>query len=123
MADPDLRDLDVFVAEARTPHLPRAAAGKCAFAPSPYPRAAAACGERAGTPRGGRRSCGGVPWLALAARGGRPMQQKGRLDRDCSRARYSSGGRHVGEFERAGRLTKVDPPAKLISTNMGLAMR
>jgi DNA-binding transcriptional LysR family regulator len=30
---------------------------------------------------------------------------------------------HDLEFEKAGQIVKVDPPAKLISTNMGLAMR
>ncbi len=30
---------------------------------------------------------------------------------------------HDWEFEKAGQLMKVDPPAKLVSTNMGLAMR
>ena len=34
-----------------------------------------------------------------------------------------SGVMHDWEFEKAGRVVKVDPPAKLISTNMGLAMR
>jgi DNA-binding transcriptional LysR family regulator len=30
---------------------------------------------------------------------------------------------HDWEFEKAGQIVKVDPPAKLVSTNMGLAMR
>jgi DNA-binding transcriptional LysR family regulator len=57
------------------------------------------------------------------ARRGRPKHPKDLLDHDCIRARYSSGVMHDLEFEKAGQLVKVDPPAKLISTNMGLAMR
>lgn len=57
------------------------------------------------------------------ARRGRPRHPKDLLEHDCIRARYSSGVMHDLEFEKAGQLVKVDPPAKLISTNMNLAMR
>ena len=57
------------------------------------------------------------------ARRGRPQHPKDLLDHDCIRARYSSGVMHDLEFEKAGQIVKVDPPAKLISTNMNLAMR
>lgn len=57
------------------------------------------------------------------ARRGRPKHPKDLLGHDCIRARYSSGVMHDWEFEKAGRIVKVDPPAKLISTNMTLAMR
>src|SRR5207245_10250316 len=56
------------------------------------------------------------------ARRGRPRHPKDLLDHDCIRARYSSGVMHDWEFEKAGQIMKVDPPAKLISTNMNLAM-
>ncbi|MFB6417609.1 MULTISPECIES: LysR family transcriptional regulator [Bradyrhizobium] len=57
------------------------------------------------------------------ARRGRPKHPKDLLEHDCIRARYSSGVMHDLEFEKAGQVVKVDPPAKLISTNMNLAMR
>src|SRR3954453_23764072 len=60
---------------------------------------------------------------AYIARRGRPEHPKDLLDHDCIRTRYSSGVMHDLEFEKAGQLVKVDPPAKLISTNMGLSMR
>lgn len=56
------------------------------------------------------------------ARRGRPEHPKDLLDHDCIRARYSSGVMHDWEFEKNGQIMKVDPPAKLISTNMNLAM-
>jgi DNA-binding transcriptional LysR family regulator len=56
------------------------------------------------------------------ARRGKPKHPKDLLDHDCIRARYSSGVMHDWEFEKAGQVMKVDPPAKLISTNMNLAM-
>ncbi|QDF40985.1 LysR family transcriptional regulator [Bradyrhizobium symbiodeficiens] len=57
------------------------------------------------------------------ARRGEPKHPKDLLDHDCIRARYSSGVMHDWEFEKAGQIMKVDPPAKLISTNMNLAMQ
>lgn len=60
---------------------------------------------------------------AYVARRGRPKHPKDLLDHDCIRARYSSGVMHDWEFEKAGQIVKVDPSAKLISTNMSLAMR
>jgi DNA-binding transcriptional LysR family regulator len=60
---------------------------------------------------------------AYIARRGRPRHPKDLFDHDCIRARYSSGVMHDWEFEKGGHVVKVDPPAKLISTHMGLAMR
>jgi len=57
------------------------------------------------------------------ARRGEPKHPKDLLGHDCIRARYSSGVMHDWEFEKAGQVMKVDPPAKLISTNMNLAMQ
>ena len=57
------------------------------------------------------------------ARRGEPKHPKDLLNHDCIRARYSSGVMHDWEFEKAGQIMKVDPPAKLISTNMKLAMQ
>jgi DNA-binding transcriptional LysR family regulator len=59
---------------------------------------------------------------AYIARRGRPRHPKDLFDHDCIRARYSSGVMHDWEFEKGGHVVKVDPPAKLISTHMGLAM-
>ena len=56
---------------------------------------------------------------AYIARRGTPKHPKDLLDHDCIRARYSSGVMHDLEFEKAGQIVKVDPPAKLISTNIG----
>jgi DNA-binding transcriptional LysR family regulator len=60
---------------------------------------------------------------AYVARRGRPKHPKDLLDHDCIRVRYSNGVMHDWVFEKGGQLVKVDPRAKLISTNMGLAMR
>lgn len=60
---------------------------------------------------------------AYLARRGRPKHPKDLLEHDCIRPRYSNGVMHDLEFEKAGQIVKVDPPAKLISTNMSLAMR
>ena len=57
------------------------------------------------------------------AQHGSPKHPKDLLEHDCIRARYSSGVMFDLEFEKAGQIVKVDPPAKLISTNMNLAMR
>ena len=57
------------------------------------------------------------------ARRGRPKHPKDLLDHDCIRARFSSGVMHDWEFEKGGRVVKLDPRPKLISTHMGLAKR
>src|SRR6201995_4536196 len=57
------------------------------------------------------------------ARRGRPKHPKDFLDHDCIRTRFSSGVIFDWEFEKAGRVVKVSPPAKLIATYLGLAMR
>src|SRR6202166_699726 len=58
-----------------------------------------------------------------AARHGRPKQPKDLLDHGCIRTRFGSGAMLDWEFEKAGRVVKVAPPAKLIATYLGLAMR
>ncbi|MFT4120785.1 LysR family transcriptional regulator [Bradyrhizobium sp.] len=60
---------------------------------------------------------------AYVARRGTPRHPKDLLDHDCVRARYSNGVITDWEFEKRGQIMKVDPPAKLISTNISLAMR
>lgn len=57
------------------------------------------------------------------AQHGRPMQPKDLLDHSCIRTRFGSGATHDWEFEKAGRVVKVSPPAKLIATYLGLALR
>jgi DNA-binding transcriptional LysR family regulator len=54
---------------------------------------------------------------------GRPSQPKDLLDRDCIRTRFGSGVMLDWEFEKAGRLVKVSPRAKLIATHLGSAMQ
>jgi DNA-binding transcriptional LysR family regulator len=57
------------------------------------------------------------------ARHGRPGQPKDLLDHDCIRARFGSGVMLDWEFEKAGRVVKVAPRAKLIATHLGSAMQ
>jgi DNA-binding transcriptional LysR family regulator len=57
------------------------------------------------------------------ARRGRPKHPKDMLDHDCIRTRFGSGAMFDWEFEKNGHVVKVDPPAKLIATYLGLAMR
>ena len=55
------------------------------------------------------------------AQHGRPKHPKDLLDHACIRTRFSSGAMLDWEFEKAGRVVKVSPPAKLIATYLGLA--
>jgi DNA-binding transcriptional LysR family regulator len=57
------------------------------------------------------------------AQHGRPMQPKDLLDHPCIRTRFGSGAMLDWEFEKAGRIVKVSPPAKLIATYLGPALR
>ncbi len=57
------------------------------------------------------------------AQHGRPEHPKDLLDRSCIRTRFGSGVMLDWEFEKAGRVVKVAPPAKLIGTYLGLAMK
>jgi DNA-binding transcriptional LysR family regulator len=57
------------------------------------------------------------------ARRGRPKHPKDLLDHDCIRTRFGGGVMLDWEFEKAGRVVKVSPPAKLIGTYLGLALR
>jgi DNA-binding transcriptional LysR family regulator len=57
------------------------------------------------------------------ARRGRPKHPKDLLDHDCIRTRFGSGAMLDWEFEKNGRVIKVDPPARLVATYLGLAMR
>jgi DNA-binding transcriptional LysR family regulator len=57
------------------------------------------------------------------AQHGRPKQPKDLLDHACVRTRFGSGAMLDWEFEKAGRVVKVAPPAKLIATYLGLAMK
>ena len=53
----------------------------------------------------------------------RPKHPKELLNHACIRTRFGSGAMLDWEFERAGRVVKVTPPAKLVATYQGLAMR
>ena len=57
------------------------------------------------------------------AQHGRPKHPKDLLDHPCIRIRFGSGAMLDWEFEKAGRVVKVSPPAKLIATYLGLALR
>jgi DNA-binding transcriptional LysR family regulator len=57
------------------------------------------------------------------AQHGRPKQPKDLLDHACIRTRFGSGAMLDWEFEKAGRVVKVSPPAKLVATYLGLALR
>jgi len=57
------------------------------------------------------------------AKHGRPEQPKDLLEHACIRTRFGSGAMFDWEFEKAGRVVKVSPPAKLIATYLGLALR
>jgi len=57
------------------------------------------------------------------ARRGRPKHPKDLLDHDCIRTRLGSGAMLDWEFEKNSHVVKVDPPAKLVATYTGLAIR
>src|SRR6266852_1730483 len=57
------------------------------------------------------------------AQHGRPKQPRDLLDYACIRTRFGSGAMLDWEFEKAGRVIKVAPNAKLIATYLGLALR
>jgi DNA-binding transcriptional LysR family regulator len=57
------------------------------------------------------------------AQHGRPRQPKDLLDHPCIRVRFGRGALLDFEFEKAGRVVKVAPPAKLILNYPGLALR
>lgn len=57
------------------------------------------------------------------AQHGTPKHPKDLLDHACIRTRFGSGAMLDWEFEKAGRVVKVSPPAKLIGTYLGLALQ
>src|SRR6201999_3993554 len=57
------------------------------------------------------------------AQHGRPTVPKDVLEHAAIRTRFSNGFIFDWEFEKAGRIVKVSPPAKLISGYLGLAMQ
>jgi DNA-binding transcriptional LysR family regulator len=57
------------------------------------------------------------------AQHGRPKQPKDLLDHAAIRTRFSNGAMPDWEFEKAGRIVKVAPRAKLIAAYLGLAQR
>ena len=57
------------------------------------------------------------------AQHGRPRHPKDLLNHACIRTRFGSGAMLDWEFEKAGRVVKVTPPAKLVATYLSLAMR
>jgi DNA-binding transcriptional LysR family regulator len=56
------------------------------------------------------------------ARHGKPRHPKDLLGHSCIRTRFGSGAMMDWEFEKAGRIVKVSPPARLVATYLGLAM-
>ena len=57
------------------------------------------------------------------AQHGKPKHPKDLLDHACIRTRFGSGAMLDWEFEKAGRVVKVSPPAKLVATYLGLALQ
>lgn len=57
------------------------------------------------------------------ARHGKPKHPKDLLDHGCIRIRFGRGALLDLEFEKAGRVVKVSPPAKLIANYPGIAQR
>jgi DNA-binding transcriptional LysR family regulator len=57
------------------------------------------------------------------AQHGRPTLPKDLLEHASIRNRFTNGAMLDWEFEKAGRAVKVAPPAKLVSTYLGMAMR
>lgn len=57
------------------------------------------------------------------ARHGKPKHPKELLDHGCIRIRFGRGALLDLEFEKAGQVVKVSPPAKLIANYPGLAQR
>src|SRR5215212_3971516 len=57
------------------------------------------------------------------ARHGKPRHPKDLLDHGCIRVRFGRGALLDYEFEKAGKIVKVSPPAKLIANYPGLAQR
>jgi DNA-binding transcriptional LysR family regulator len=56
-------------------------------------------------------------------RNGTPKHPRDLLDHDCIRIRFSSGALLDWEFEKAGRVVKISPPAKLVVNHPAPAMR
>jgi DNA-binding transcriptional LysR family regulator len=57
------------------------------------------------------------------AQHGKPKHPRDLLDHACIRTRFSSGAMLDWEFEKAGRVVKVSPPAKLVVNHPAPAMR
>jgi DNA-binding transcriptional LysR family regulator len=57
------------------------------------------------------------------AQHGRPQHPRDLLQHDCIRTRFTSGVMLEWEFEKDGHVMKVAPPARLIGTHLGLALR
>lgn len=57
------------------------------------------------------------------AQHGRPKHPKDLLGHACIRTRFSNGVMPDWEFEKAGRVIKVAPQAKLVATYLGLAIQ
>jgi DNA-binding transcriptional LysR family regulator len=60
---------------------------------------------------------------AYLARHGRPKLPQDLLTHNCIRTKFGSGAMLDWEFEKAGRLVRVSPPAKLIATHAALAIQ
>ena len=74
-------------------------------------------------PLGGPQRYAVVASPQYVAQHGRPKHPRDLLQHDCIRTRFSSGVMLDWEFEQAGHEMKVAPPAKLIASQLGLALR
>ena len=126
MSDLDLRDLDAFVAVARTRNFRRAAIEQRVSVSSLSQRLRA-MEERLGVRLMNRTTRSVALTEAgelLLARVGPAMSDVGdALDHGCIRVRFGRGALLDCEFEKAGKAVKVSPPAKLIANYPGLAQR
>ena len=57
------------------------------------------------------------------AQHGKPKHPKDLLAHSSIRTRFGSGAMLDWEFEKAGRVVRVSPPAKLVATYLGLALK
>lgn len=64
-----------------------------------------------------------VAALDYLAQHGTPKHPRDLLGHPCIRVRFSSGAMLDWEFEKAGRVVKLSPPAKLVVNHPGPAMR
>jgi DNA-binding transcriptional LysR family regulator len=74
-------------------------------------------------PLGGTQRYAVVASAQYVAQHGRPAHPRDMLQHPCIRTRFSSGAMMDWEFEKDGHVVRVAPPAALVGTHLGLALR